>query len=70
MTTSKATDGHSTMSHLATELERAPERVEDARQTIEGWTDDVAKMVKKHPVRMVLGAFAIGYVVAKVVRYL
>jgi hypothetical protein len=60
----------SAMSSIANELERVPERVEDARKALEGWKGDVEKMVKKNPVRTVLGAFAIGYVVAKVGRYI
>ena len=60
----------SAMSSIASELERVPERVEDARKALEGWKGDVEKMVKKNPVRTVLGAFAIGYVVAKVGRYI
>jgi hypothetical protein len=60
----------SAMSSIATEFERVPERVEDARKALEGWKGDLEKMVKKNPVRTVLGAFAIGYVVAKVGRYL
>lgn len=60
----------STLSSIAIELERVPERVEDARKTLEGWRGDVEKMVKKNPVRTVLSAVALGYVVAKVGRYL
>jgi hypothetical protein len=60
----------SALSSIAMELERVPERVEDARRALEGWRGDVAKMVKKNPVRTVLSAFAFGYVVAKVGRYI
>lgn len=63
-------ESSSTISSIANELERVPERVEDARKALEGWKGDVEKMVKKNPVRTVLGAFAIGYVVAKVGRYI
>jgi hypothetical protein len=60
----------SAMSSITNELERVPERVEDARKVLDGWKGDVEKMVKKNPVRTVLGSFAIGYVVAKVGRYI
>jgi hypothetical protein len=63
-------ESSSSISSIANELERVPERVEDARKALEGWKGDVEKMVKKNPVRTVLGAFAIGYVVAKVGRYI
>jgi hypothetical protein len=63
-------ESSSAISSIANELERVPERVEDARKALEGWKSDVEKMVKKNPVRTVLGAFAIGYVVAKVGRYI
>ena len=60
----------STIASIADELERVPERVEDARKALEGWKGDVEKMVKANPVRTVVGAFALGYVIAKVARYI
>ena len=65
---SKASE--STISTIATEFERVPERVEDARKALDGWKGDVEKVVKKNPVRAVVGAFAAGYILARIGRYL
>lgn len=65
---SKATEA--TISQIANELERVPERVEDAKKALEGLRGDVEKMVKRKPVQTVLGAFAAGYILARIGRYL
>jgi histone acetyltransferase (RNA polymerase elongator complex component) len=59
-----------TIQSIARQLERAPERVETARKALEGWRGDLEKMVKKSPVRTVLGAMVVGWLVAKVGRYI
>jgi hypothetical protein len=59
----------SMISDLANELERVPERVEDARRAMEGWRGDIEKMVKKNPLRTVIGAVAFGWLIAKIGRY-
>jgi hypothetical protein len=56
---------NATISSIATELERMPERVDDARKTLNGWRHDALRTVKKYPGRTVIGAFAIGFVLAK-----
>jgi hypothetical protein len=58
-----------TISNLANELERMPERVEDARKALDGWRSDALRIVKKYPGRSILGAFAIGFVLAKIARH-
>jgi len=68
---SKASERESSLvSEIANELERVPERVEDARKTVQGWKGGVEKMVKKNPVRTVLGAVVFGWLVAKIGRYI
>jgi hypothetical protein len=59
----------SSIASIATEIEKMPEHVEDARKAFGGWRDNTLRTVKHHPGRSILGAFAIGYVVAKVARY-
>ncbi|HXI56876.1 MAG TPA: hypothetical protein VNO55_12505 [Polyangia bacterium] len=59
----------SMISDLANELERVPERVEDARKAMEGWRGSIEKMVKKNPLRTVIGAVVFGWLVAKIGRY-
>lgn len=60
----------SMITDIASELERVPERVEDARKAVEGWRSGVEKMVKRNPVRTVLGALAVGWFAAKIGRYI
>jgi hypothetical protein len=60
----------SQIASIATELERMPEHVEDARKALDGWRSNTVQFVKKNPGRSVLSAFAIGYVMAKVGRYI
>jgi hypothetical protein len=59
----------STISNIANELERMPERVEDARKALEGWRSSGLRLVRKYPGRSILGAFAVGFVIAKIARY-
>jgi hypothetical protein len=59
----------SMISDLANELERVPERVENARRAMEGWRGSIEKMVKKNPLGAVIGAIAFGWLVAKIGRY-
>jgi hypothetical protein len=58
------------ISDIANELERMPGRIDDARETFDDWKTDVEKMVKKNPLRTVAGAFLLGWVVAKIGRFL
>jgi hypothetical protein len=60
----------STISNIANELERMPERVEDARRALDGWRTSALRVVRKYPGRSILGAFAVGFVIAKVARYI
>jgi len=59
----------SMISDIANELERVPERVEDARKAMQGWKGRAEKMVKNNPMRIILGAVAFGWLVAKIGRY-
>ena len=62
-------NANSTISSIANELEKMPDRVEDARRTIDGWRSDALRVVKRYPGRSILGAFAVGFVIAKIARY-
>jgi hypothetical protein len=62
-------NANSTISSIASELEKMPERVEDARKAIDDWRNDALRVVKRYPGRSILGAFAVGFVIAKIARY-
>ena len=62
-------NANSTISSIANEIEKMPERVEDARKAIDDWRHDALRVVKRYPGRSILGAFAIGFVLAKIARY-
>jgi hypothetical protein len=55
------------------QVEHLPDRAEEARKMVGAWTEDLAgratKMVREHPGRSIIGAFLIGYVVAKVAKH-
>jgi ElaB/YqjD/DUF883 family membrane-anchored ribosome-binding protein len=55
------------------QVEHLPDRAEEARKMVSDWTQDVAdravNMVRQHPGRSVLGAFLIGYAIAKVAKH-
>lgn len=57
------------ISSIANELEKMPERVEDARKALDSFQSDTLRLVKKYPGRSVLGALAIGFVLAKIARH-
>jgi hypothetical protein len=59
----------SSIASIATELEKMPERVDDARKALDDWRSDTMRVVKKYPGRSVLGALAIGFVLAKIARH-
>ena len=54
---------------IATELQKMPEHVEDARRALDGWRSKTLRVVKHHPGRSLVGAAAIGFVIAKLTRY-
>jgi hypothetical protein len=58
----------STISSIANELEKMPERVEDARKALDGFRSDAFRVVKKYPGRSLIGAFAVGFVIAKIAK--
>jgi hypothetical protein len=59
----------SSIHSIANELEKMPERVDDARKALDDWRSDTMRVVKKYPGRSVLGALAIGFVLAKIARH-
>jgi hypothetical protein len=59
----------SSIASIANELEKMPEHVEDARKALDGWRSNALRTVKRYPGRSIIGAFAIGFVLAKIARY-
>ena len=67
----------SQVEHMADEVsgqvEHRPDRAEEARKMVSEWTEDLAErataMVREHPGRSILGAFLIGYAIAKVAKH-
>jgi hypothetical protein len=59
----------SSIASITNELENLPDRVEDARKALDGWQTSAIRVVKKYPGRSILGAFALGFVIAKIARY-
>ena len=59
----------SSITNIASELEKMPEHVEDARKALEGWRTDALRLVKRYPGRSLVAAFAVGFVLAKVAKY-
>lgn len=55
------------------QIEHLPDRAEEARKMVSEWTEDLAErataMVREHPGRSILGAFLIGYAIAKVAKH-
>jgi hypothetical protein len=60
----------STITNIANELERVPERVADARKAFDDWRGALIDAVKARPTQTLLGAFVVGYVFAKIGRYI
>jgi len=58
----------SSIALIANELERMPARVHYARKALDGVRHDGLRIVRKNPGRSILGALAIGFVVAKLIR--
>lgn len=57
------------VSKLEQRADELPTNLEDARQKLSSWSDQAGKMVRKSPGLVLLGAFAIGFVFAKVARH-
>ncbi len=55
------------------QVEPLPDRAEEARKMVSEWTQDftdrAVSMVRQHPGRSILGAFLIGYAIAKVAKH-
>ena len=59
----------SSMTNIANQLEKVPQRVESARKVMETWRTRTLRMVKRNPGRSILGAFAIAFLLGKVSRF-
>jgi hypothetical protein len=59
--------------NIVTEIERQaghlPDRMNDARDTFSNWRKHTRRFARNNPGTLVLGAFAIGYALAKVARH-
>jgi hypothetical protein len=64
----KSSAKSSSIATLTDQLGRVPEHVQGARKALVSWRDHSLRMMKKSPGRSLLGAFAIGFVVAKLAR--
>ena len=62
----------SQVANIVSEIEQRaddlPERVSDAKDTLIGWGRHVRRFARNNPGALVLGTFAIGYILAKVAR--
>ncbi len=47
---------------------RLKPQVEEARQRLSSWSETVTDYIKENPGRCLLGALALGFVVAKIAR--
>jgi hypothetical protein len=58
----------SSLALIANELEKMPSRVSYARRAMDTWRHQGLRMVRKNPGRSILGALAVGFIVAKIAR--
>jgi hypothetical protein len=58
----------SSIAVIASELERMPARVNVARKALDSMRHDGMRIVRKNPGRSLLGALAVGFIVAKLIR--
>lgn len=54
---------------VTTQLRKLPARLPRARKALKGWSSRATRMTKESPGRSLLGAFAIGFVFAKLARF-
>jgi len=77
--TSSSGPGKETQAHVERVARKAHEAVDRAAQTVSSGTDRVMSLpqeygeaareqIRAHPLRVVVGAFAIGYLFAKIMR--
>ena len=59
---------HSTIDTLRTELQRMPKHVRGAGRSLAGFGTRALHFAKGRPGRSLLGAFAAGFVIAKLTR--
>jgi hypothetical protein len=58
----------SSLAVIANELEKMPARMGYARRNLESWRHQGLRVVRKNPGRSILGALAVGFIVAKIAR--
>jgi hypothetical protein len=58
----------SSIASITHELERMPERVEDARRALDGYRQDGLRLVRRYPGRTIAGAFAVGFILSRLFR--
>lgn len=63
----KAVD--SALTTVSKEIDRLPSRVKVAQKALSGVQASGVKLLKKHPVRAALGAFAAGVAITKIARH-
>jgi hypothetical protein len=58
----------SSLAVIANELEKTPARMRYARRALMSLQHDGLRAVRKNPGRSILGALAVGFIVAKIAR--
>jgi hypothetical protein len=58
----------SVVSEIGRRAEELPARLMDARRTLSEWGGRTRRFVRKNPGTVVIGAFAVGFVLAKMMR--
>jgi hypothetical protein len=57
------------VSKIEQRAEELPANIDEARKKLSSWSDRAGKLVRKNPGLVLLGAFAIGFVLAKAARH-
>lgn len=57
------------VSEIEQRAEDLPGQLNDAKRAVEGWGSDARRVVRKNPGLALLGAFAIGFAIAKLARH-
>ena len=70
---SRRSHGHGRMAGVVRAIEeraeKLPERVDDAKRRLGHWSARTHRRVGKNPIKVVVAAFAIGFVLARLARH-
>jgi hypothetical protein len=63
----------SQVANIVDQIERRadelPEQVTDAKKALAGWGGEIQRFTRKNPGAVLVGAFALGFILAKVARH-